>query len=122
MSDPLDRLRNNMDKTSRALRSGDWSELTDVQQDALRALLAQNEQVIKDLVKTVGPEYLKADQAGKDRLRLIGQTIGWWEDFEKELTKNPPQSQPDGGDGRSEPGGAPFTDQDSASPAGLAPA
>jgi hypothetical protein len=93
VTDALNRLRENMRKTARALQSGDWGELTETQKEALMAIRAQNEQVIRELVKTVGPQYLRANEDGKELLKQMGLVNGWWDAFEQELAKNPPEPE-----------------------------
>lgn len=90
MSEALNRIRENMRKVARAAQSGDLGELTETQKEALKAIQNQNEQVIKDLVKTLGPDYLRADAEGREVIKLMGLANGWWDDFERELAKSPP--------------------------------
>ena len=94
MSEALNRARENMRKVARAARSGDLRELTETQRKALKAIQAQNEQIVKDLVKTLGPDYLRADAQGREVIKVMGLANGWWDDFERELAKNPPQPAP----------------------------
>lgn len=48
----------------------------------LKAIQAQNEQIIKELVKTLGPNYLRADKEGRKLIKLMGLANGrvayWW--------------------------------------------
>jgi len=80
-----------MTKVARAAQSSDLGELTETQKEALKAIQAQNEQAIKELVKHLGPQYLQGDTEVKGAIKLMGLANGWWDDFERELAKSPPQ-------------------------------